>query len=282
MITRKIIQVILAISFFCFTAVYADDIAPTDDMYTDPDHGDPHPGEQLWVANYSPMGHYQRIMMKFDFDDLMGREIDSAILNINRFFGCPSGGITSVDFYYITLDWNESTWPDNVHIQHNNNPWAHHNFSVNGWHQVDITDMVQQWLNGYMENYGFVMQAQSGSKFSKFYSRESSQSYRPYLAITGGTGIDEHFNIPDNFTIKAYPNPFNNSTTISYNLTKSSDVALEIYNILGHKVETLVNNVQPAGNHQTVWNAYNYSSGIYFYTIKVDEIAQTKKLVLLK
>ncbi|MCD6162765.1 MAG: DNRLRE domain-containing protein [candidate division Zixibacteria bacterium] len=282
MITRKIIHVILAISFCCFAAAYADDIAPIADMYTDPDHADPHPTEQLWAANYSPQGHYERIMMKFDLDDYMGREIESAILNLYRFFGCPSGGITSVDFYHITVDWNEDTWPANVHIQHDNNIWAHHNFSVNDWHQIDITDMVQQWLDGYMENYGFVMQAQSGSKFSKFYSRESSQSYRPHLAITGISGINEQVDVPDNFTINAYPNPFNNSTTISYNLIKSSDVAVEIYNILGHKVKTLVNTVQHAGNYQVAWNAADLSSGVYFYTIKVGEIAQTKKLVLLK
>ena len=71
--------------------------------------------------------------------------------------------------------------------------------------------------------------------------------------------------IPSHFILmQNYPNPFNATTTIQYNLSVPSDVAIEIYNLLGRKVETLVNEKQPAGYHQAIWCADDASSGVYF------------------
>ena len=79
-----------------------------------------------------------------------------------------------------------------------------------------------------------------------------------------------------------YPNPFNSSTTISYTLPHSCDVTIDIYDILGRKVETLVNDEQPAGYHQVIWNADDAVSGIYFYRINASDYTETKKMMLLK
>ena len=79
-----------------------------------------------------------------------------------------------------------------------------------------------------------------------------------------------------------YPNPFNASTTIDYGLHQPAHVTLEIYDLLGRKIETLVDDNQPAGLHQVNWNADNLSSGMYFYKIEAGEFIKTKKMMLLK
>ncbi len=79
-----------------------------------------------------------------------------------------------------------------------------------------------------------------------------------------------------------YPNPFNPSTTISYSLPTSSNVRIEIFNVLGKKVATLVNGYEYAGNHKVDWNAGRFASGIYFYKLSANNFSQVKKMILLK
>lgn len=79
-----------------------------------------------------------------------------------------------------------------------------------------------------------------------------------------------------------YPNPFNPETTIRYNLAKASPVKLQIYNTLGQKVATLINENQAPGAHQVRFNGRNLPSGIYFYRIEAGDFVQVKKMVLMK
>ena len=97
-------------------------------------------------------------------------------------------------------------------------------------------------------------------------------------------GIDDQTpEVPGRFALaQNYPNPFNASTIIRYSLLSPSDVIIEIYDILGRRVETLVQGEQPAGYHQIAWDASNHSSGMYFYRIQAGEYSETKKMVLLK
>ena len=78
------------------------------------------------------------------------------------------------------------------------------------------------------------------------------------------------------------PNPFNSSTSIRYALPEDAEVRLELYNILGQKVTTLVNGRVEAGSHTVTWDASNYSSGIYFYKLTADNNVFTKRMTLLK
>jgi hypothetical protein len=79
-----------------------------------------------------------------------------------------------------------------------------------------------------------------------------------------------------------YPNPFNPTTKISYSLPIDSKVNVSIYNILGQKVYELVNKSLKAGEYEAVFNASNFSSGVYIYRIKTDNFVQSKKMLLLK
>lgn len=82
--------------------------------------------------------------------------------------------------------------------------------------------------------------------------------------------------------ISNYPNPFNASTQINYTLARSGNVKLEVYNLLGQKVEVLENGYKESGSHTVTWDASTYSSGVYFYKLTQDEVTLTKRMTLLK
>ena len=96
------------------------------------------------------------------------------------------------------------------------------------------------------------------------------------------TGIDIIETSLPEFYASVYPNPFNESTIIHYNLPELSHVTLDIYDILGRKVETLINHRQTSGAYQVIWNASDKASGAYFYRFQTDEYSETKKMILLK
>ncbi len=97
------------------------------------------------------------------------------------------------------------------------------------------------------------------------------------------TGIDDVESLPKQIALRQnYPNPFNAATMIKYNLPEQSDVTIEIYDILGRRVETLVQSEQQAGYHQVVWDAEDASSGIYFYRIQAGDFVETRRMLLLR
>jgi len=78
------------------------------------------------------------------------------------------------------------------------------------------------------------------------------------------------------------PNPFNPTTSIYFTIPTSGHVTVDVYNVAGQKVDTLVNNVMSAGQHSLVWDASGFSAGIYFYTVKSGDFSKTMKMTLLK
>lgn len=79
-----------------------------------------------------------------------------------------------------------------------------------------------------------------------------------------------------------YPNPFNPTTVIGYQIPRQSHVTLEVYNVLGQRVATLVNGEQSPGAHVVTFNGARFASGVYFYRIIAGNQISTKKMVLLK
>ena len=86
----------------------------------------------------------------------------------------------------------------------------------------------------------------------------------------------------NNFSIASYPNPFNPSTTITYQMPKDGFVNLTVYNSLGQEVAVLVNRQQSVGRYSVQFNANNLSSGIYFYRIATGEFNSVKKMLLVR
>ena len=93
---------------------------------------------------------------------------------------------------------------------------------------------------------------------------------------------------PTNYVLyQNYPNPFNPTTTIVFSIVKNTQVNLEIYDLLGRHVRTLVNKKLPVGYHSIVWNGRNekgisVSSGLYIYLLRTNEFVDKKQMVLLK
>ncbi|MDW8436942.1 MAG: S8/S53 family peptidase [Chloroherpetonaceae bacterium] len=79
-----------------------------------------------------------------------------------------------------------------------------------------------------------------------------------------------------------YPNPFNPTTTIAYQLAENADVALEVFDVLGRKIATLVEARQDAGSYSANFDASGLSSGVYFYRLRAGAFSETRKMILAK
>jgi hypothetical protein len=114
-------------------------------------------------------------------------------------------------------------------------------------------------------------------------------SFSIQLTFSDGSCVEiQDFASPGNFELSQnYPNPFNQATKIEFTLSKSGFVTLQIYDILGRKVRTLVSELQPSGNKSVFWDGKNdagkdVASGIYFYQLRIGDFCEAKKMLLLK
>ncbi len=97
------------------------------------------------------------------------------------------------------------------------------------------------------------------------------------------TDVKNNLSVVKEFALSQnYPNPFNPSTTIQYAIPKSSKVTIDVFDLLGNKVVTLVNKYQTAGSYQTHFEGSNLAAGIYFYRMQAGSFQSSKKLILLK
>jgi len=106
------------------------------------------------------------------------------------------------------------------------------------------------------------------------------------VVIRGGGKSDDGgglFGEPPSVTLLGnYPNPFNPATEISFSLPSASHVKLEIFNVMGQKVGTLVDGQLEAGEHVVRWDGSEAASGVYFYRLQAGDFVETKKMMLLK
>ncbi len=97
------------------------------------------------------------------------------------------------------------------------------------------------------------------------------------------TGVENEMGIPTQYALQQnFPNPFNPSTIIKYQLPKASFVRLSVFDITGQEVAVLVNGEEPAGYYSITWNASNFASGVYLYKIQIGEFNQVRKMLLVK
>jgi len=121
---------------------------------------------------------------------------------------------------------------------------------------------------------------------------ENVCGYGPWSNKGAYTDVEEpsdlQNSVPGDFALKQnYPNPFNPQTKIEYTLPKETQVKIAIYNLLGQRVRTLVNERQTAGHKEILWDGKDekgndVASGTYFYQLKTGEFSQTKKMVLIR
>ena len=101
--------------------------------------------------------------------------------------------------------------------------------------------------------------------------------------LTGSFLEGEFADLPSEFALLGnYPNPFNASTVIEYQLPAACEVKIEVYNLLGEKVATLVDGEQEAGYRSVTWDASEVSSGLYFYKLTAGDYTNTRRMMLVK
>jgi hypothetical protein len=152
-------------------------------------------------------------------------------------------------------------------------PPAQDDFTV-GIENMTGTDGIQYYYDGNYDEHASTITGEFAIKFT----------------TDEPTGIDEATlsSIPRRFALlPAYPNPFRNKVTIRFALPKKTNVELNIYNIAGMKVRTLIRNEMEPGYHQVIWNGKDdrgrrVSSGIYFYRLETKEWKKARKMILLR
>ena len=103
------------------------------------------------------------------------------------------------------------------------------------------------------------------------------------VIVQNSEGVSEDGNVPTDFMLLGnYPNPFNSSTIIRLNLPQAGQIRIDIYNMLGQKIETLYDGFMSAGEKEVVWNGGDVSSGVYFYRVTSGERTATHKMLMLK
>lgn len=116
--------------------------------------------------------------------------------------------------------------------------------------------------------------------------------YTKWVDAGGLTNISyKKYQLPTEISLlQNYPNPFNPSTSIKYSVSNDEFVSLKVYDILGNQIETLINEIKPAGTYDVTWYANRMPSGVYFYRLRVtdpetnsgQEFIETKKMLFLK
>ncbi|HEX2787585.1 MAG TPA: T9SS type A sorting domain-containing protein [Ignavibacteria bacterium] len=110
----------------------------------------------------------------------------------------------------------------------------------------------------------------------------SQQGVFEYSLVITSTGNNTE-NLPDKFLLKQnYPNPFNPVTNIEFNIPNSGFVNLEVFDINGKLIKTLINKNLSAGNYVTSFEAHSLPSGMYFYKLTTKNFVETKKMILIK
>jgi hypothetical protein len=104
------------------------------------------------------------------------------------------------------------------------------------------------------------------------------------LGASSVTGIDdENYILPDKYILyQSYPNPFNPSTTISWQSPVGKHQTIKVFDVLGKEIATLVDEYKPAGRYEVEFNASRLASGIYFYKLQAGEYTAVKKMILIK
>ena len=149
-------------------------------------------------------------------------------------------------------------------------------------HQANIADTAIVF-NGTLDvRYDFFVQATDNAGNVEPFKNASETGVTVGVEDNTLAGLPEKYQLMQN-----YPNPFNPTTTIRYALPQTSDVEVIIFNVLGQKVRSLVNQKQEAGYQQVVWDGRNesrlrVSSGIYFYRLKAGTYVKSKKMMVLK
>ncbi len=192
------------------------------------------------------------------------------------------------------IKWSVAAVPaDNDYIMHiwrsEENPATIENFTFPDWPvNADLSYSNSTYLNGGIGGYPLGDLNWFPEEKASWLAQRDAERTAIENALESGTTLTSNeraaTSVPKLFELNQnYPNPFNPTTEISYELSQSANVEIAIYNSLGKKVATLVNNrFQQAGTHSVSFDATGLSSGTYFYTLRAGDFVQSKTMTLIK
>ena len=183
--------------------------------------------------------------------------------------------------------------------------------TLDGGYILAIEKIVWKYHDGRRETYIIKTSSKGQKEWEMTFSQEVGQedcSFNPSTIITNSDGdyvvaghiynkggwlakirgrqtqvSVEEKNQPSAFTLSQnYPNPFNPTTEIAFSLLENSYVTLSVFNTLGQKVATLVDEKRQTGNHRVIWDGTGFPTGIYFYRLETQDFAKTMKMLLMK
>jgi len=148
--------------------------------------------------------------------------------------------------------------------------------SVDGWQKIGTINASGNSSSpknySYLDNY-----ISTGNYNYRLRMVDIDGSYKFSNVVNAGVLSPAKFDLGN-----AYPNPWNPTTTIRYNVPTNSPVTIKVFDAVGREVASLVDEVKPAGSYQITMNGKELSSGIYFYRMTAGSFTETKKLILLK
>lgn len=161
------------------------------------------------------------------------------------------------------------------------------NQDIGNWDVSNVLEMVGMFQNNISFNQNLSLWCVEQIPTAPDNFAEGSSLTSDHLPVWGtcptGTTVETAGQFPKVFSLtQNYPNPFNPSTKISYQLPVNSAVRLEVFNMLGQRIATLVNERQNAGHHSATFDASNVSSGVYLYRILAGDFVETRQMVLVK
>ena len=167
--------------------------------------------------------------------------------------------------------------------------WATATETNNLGFEVERATNEKVWNKvGFVEGYGTSAEAKSYTFTDKEVGSLVSYFYRLKQVDFDGTysysaEIEISLEMPTSFELSQnFPNPFNPTTNIRFTLPEASNVKLKVFNTLGEEVANLTNRMFEAGVHNVSFDASNFISGVYFYSIEANNFVQVRKMMLLK
>jgi len=222
-------------------------------------------GDELEVVGYT---HYEETT--FELVDFEYRELSSLNFPPDPIMVTPSGANSSD--YEGTLIYFIGTVTDLPLISNMTNLEIDGETNVVIWNSTGID--VSSFAVGYHGQFVGI-----GSQYNDQY-----QLLVGYQSdITTVVAVDDDIMVADRFDlISAYPNPFNPSTKISFTIDAPSEIRLEVYDISGKLIDTMIKGFYQSGLHVIEWNASEFASGMYFVNLVKGSEMRTQKIMLLK
>ncbi|MBD3258197.1 T9SS type A sorting domain-containing protein [candidate division GN15 bacterium] len=236
------------------------------------------------------------------FDHYYGRPVNHAIGVAGvTFVGVPASALAFDDVCYTMLDEDHSSYESKVRYNLLANVL---NVASNRMHQADIatqdgltvSQAILHFAHVYSDNAGWVppeydkrnnliaaYRSLRDMTMGRLLPAGTVPSNTPNIMYKPGGVESDDATLPGDFALhQNYPNPFNPSTEIAFSLPEASEVRLDVFNIAGQKVTTLVDGTLEAGHHTVTWDGSDLASGVYLYRLDAGTYSATKKMVLLK